>query len=609
MGKILRVDLDRKDFHSERIDEAFTGKYLGGNGLAAKILYEELPAGLDPFSSENIIVFAVGPVTDTPVPGCSRGYAATKSPLTGGFFDSTFGGRFALTQKRTGFGAIAVKGRSPSPVYLYVDESKARILPADDLWGKTTQETADALLKVHGNDADVVAIGPAGEARVRFACISHQWKGREGTGGRGGIGAVLGSKNLKAVVVSGRQKTRVADADGLKRLLKECAEPLKNKTKGLSQYGTPILVALYQNQGALGTRNLQQEINDRWEAISAENLKDNYFVKHTSCARCPVACGKVSRVADGPFSGLEWKMPEYETIYSLGTMTDSCDLPFLIGANRACDLLGLDTVSLGVTIAFAIECYEKGILTASDTEGTPLRFGDPDLVLELIQKTAAREGIGNLLAEGSFRMADGLGDEAKKLLYGVRRLEIPGHSARVYPINAIGYATNTRGGSHHDHRPTFRAVPPDDPLHRDPGLQVEFVIRTQNLTAVGDSMTQCRFVMEQGFGIRLDWPHARLINAVVGSDLQPADLEKMGERIVALERAFNCREGMGGEEDALPYRVTGEPVPEGAAAGQYFSTEKLEEARKTYYRLRGWGERGSPTPDKLRELGLEFAIP
>lgn len=606
MGRILRVDLERQEASIKHVDEGFAREYMGGNGFAAKILFDELKAGVDPYSRENVVVFAVGPVTDTPVPGCSRAYVATKSPLTGGFFDSTFGGRFALTQKRTGFEVIAIRGKSPTPVYLLVNQEGARILPAEKLWGKTTQETTEALLNAHGDRADVAAIGPAGETGVRFACISHQWKGREGTGGRGGVGSVLGSKNLKAVLVSGERETEVADPEGLKRLLRECAEPLKAKTKGLNQYGTPVLVGLYQTQGALGTRNLQQEVNDRWEAVSAETLKDTHFVKHSSCARCPVACGKVSVVKDGGFAGTQWKMPEYETLFSLGTMTDTCDLPFLIAANRACDLLGMDTISLGVTLAFAIECYEGGILSDRETGGVPLRFGDPNLIMDLIQKTAAWEGIGGLLAEGSFRMAERLGDEAKKLLYGVRGLEIPGHSARVFPINAVGYATNTRGGSHHDHRPTFRGIPPDDPLHQDLALQVEFVIRTQNFTAVGDSMTQCRFVMEQGFGIRLDSAHARLINAVTGWDLRAEDLEEMGERIFTLERAFNCREGMRRKDDALPYRVTHEPVPEGASKGKRFPQEKLEEALNKYYALRGWDENGVPTAGRLRKLGLDF---
>jgi aldehyde:ferredoxin oxidoreductase len=606
-GKILTINLEKNSFNIQTFDESFARRYLGGNGFAAKILYDGLKPGIDPLSPENRVVFAVGPVTDTRTPGTSRAYVATKSPLTGGFFDSTFGGRFAITQKRTGFEAIVLQGRSPVPVYVYVNEEGGKVLSAEKLWGKNTQETTEELLNIHGDRADVAAIGPAGEAGVRFAGISHQWKGRHGMAGRGGVGSVMGSKNLKAVVVEGKQRTTAADPEGLQNLMKECDEPLKKKTQGLTNFGTPILVSLYQSQGGLGTRNLQQEINSSWEAISSERLKDNHFVQHSACAQCTVACGKVSEVKEGQFTGLRWKMPEYETLFALGTMTDNCDLPFIIAANRLCDLMGVDTVSMGVTLSFAMECYERGILTNEDTGGISPRFGDPDVVLDLIQKTAKKEELGGFLAEGSFKMAERLGPEAKKLLYGVKGLEIPGHSARAYPINAIGYATNTRGGSHHDHRPTFRAIPPDDPLHRDMNLQTKFVISTQNLSAVGDSLTQCRFVTEQGLGITLGINHLRLLNAVTGWDIKLEDLERIGERIVTLERAFNCREGMSRRDDNLPYRVTHEPIPEGATKGKYFPLEKLEIALNYYYSLRGWDKNGIPTPDTLRKLGLEFA--
>jgi len=272
-GRILDVNLDTKGIGIQTFDEAFCRKYMGGNGFAAKILYDRLRPGADPFSPENLIVFAVGPVTDTPTPGTSRAYVATKSPLTGGFFDSTFGGRFAISQKRTGFEAIVIQGSSSVPIYIYINEEGGSVLSAERLWGKNTQETIEELLNTHGNRADVAAIGPAGEAGVRFAGVSHQWKGRHGMAGRGGIGSVMGSKKLKAVVVEGKKKTTVADPEALENLLRECREPMKKKTQGLTNFGTPILVALYQTQGALGTRNLQQEVNSCWEAICAERLK------------------------------------------------------------------------------------------------------------------------------------------------------------------------------------------------------------------------------------------------------------------------------------------------------------------------------------------------
>ena len=605
MAKILRFDLGKMGSEIQRLEEEDERIYFGANGMAVKILLEETERGLDPFSHENLVVLGVGPITDAPIFGTARGYIATKSPLTGGYFDSTFGGRFAISQKRTGFDVIVVGGKAEGPVYLYVDEDGGRILPAAELWGLTTREAIERLRQLHGPKADVLAIGPAGENRVRYACLVHEWEGRGGVAGRGGIGAVLGSKKVKAIVVKGgKRKTPVADPGALQELAKKTRENLKSRTAGLSKYGTPILVALYQTQGALGTRNLQREVNDRWEEISAERIKENYFSRHVSCAACPVACGKICRVVEGEYSGIEWKMPEYETLFALGTMTDVCELPTLIAANRECDLLGLDTISMGVTISFAMECAERGLLPREMAKDVEIKFGDGERVLHLIRMTSKREGFGDFLAEGSFRMAELLGDEAKRLLYGVKGLEIPGHSARVFPINAIGYATNTRGGSHHDHRPTFRSVPAEDPLHRELELQIKFVIDTQNFTAIGDSMTMCRFVMEQGFGIRLNEDHLRLINAVTGWGLSLDELTGMAERIVTMERLFNCREGFDRSKDTLPHRVMEEPVPDGPAKGRYFPRPMLDLALSKYYELRGWDERGVPSRFLLERLAL-----
>lgn len=605
MSRVLRFDLGDMSSKVEELKEEEKRLYFGANGMAAKILLEEMRGAVDPLSQDNLLVLGVGPITDAPIFGTARGYIASKSPLTGGYFDSTFGGRFAITQKRTGFDLVVVGGKAERPVYLYVDEGGGKILSAEDLWGLTTREAIERLRQIHGPRADVLAIGPAGENGVRYACLVHEWDGRGGVAGRGGIGAVLGSKKVKAIVVGGgERRPRVSDPEGLKGLAKKVKENLKSKAAGLSQYGTPILVALYQMQGALGTRNLQREVNDRWEEISAERIRERYFFKHLSCSACPVACGKMCRVAEGNYPGIEWKMPEYETLFALGTMTDVCDLPTLIAANKECDLLGLDTISMGVTISFAMECAEKGLLKEDIQKGVELKFGDSSRLLDLIRMTAKREGFGEILAEGSFRIADLLGDEAKKLLYGVKGLEIPGHSARVFPINAIGYATNTRGGSHHDHRPTFRSVPPDDPLHRELDLQIKFVIDTQNFTAIGDSMTMCRFVMEQGLGIRLNEDHLALINAVTGWGLTLEELTRMAERIVTMERLFNCREGMDRSKDILPCRVMEEPVPDGPAMGKCFPKTLLDSALKKYYELRGWDEMGVPKPQTLRKMKI-----
>jgi aldehyde:ferredoxin oxidoreductase len=326
-GRIIHIDVTDGTFRIEEYDEAFAKIYLGGNGFAAKILYDSLGPGIDPFDSNNIIVFAVGPVTDTAIPSTSRGCVASKSPLNNLYFDSTFGGRFAITQKRTGFEGIVLTGKSPGPAYIYVDEERAQVRSASDLWGKSTEETAEILHARHGDDADVAVIGPAGENLVRFACIVHFWKGRSGISGRGGLGAVLGSKGIKAVAVQGKRKTDVAQPEELKALVARQREVLKKGTAGLSELGTPGLVSLVNSMGALGTRNLQREYCEEAEAISGKVLKEEFFEKHIACAQCPVACGKVSSIKRGPDAGQSWKMPEYETIYSLGSMVENYDVP------------------------------------------------------------------------------------------------------------------------------------------------------------------------------------------------------------------------------------------------------------------------------------------
>jgi len=604
-GRILHVDLTNRKFSIQNFDEAFARKYLGGNGFAAKILYDGLKKGADPFSPENMVVFAVGPVTDTAVPSTSRAYVATKSPLNGLFFDSTFGGRFAITQKRTGFEAIVITGKAPSPLYLVVDENGAQFRPGESLWGRLTRDTVSALQAMEGESADAVAIGPAGEKGVRFACLVHYWRGREGVSGRGGVGAVLGSKNLKAVVVKGNRKTEVADPRGLQELISSRKEPMEKGTAGLKNLGTPVLVNMINTVGGLGVRNLQEEQSPRAPEIGGERLKELYFERNDTCFGCPIACGKTLRLPTETGS-LRWKMPEYETLFSLGSMADNWDAPSLLKLNSLCDQWGLDTISMGVTISFALECFEKGHLTPQDTKGRTLRFGDPALLLELVEETGQRQGFGNILAEGSFRLAERLGKEAARLLICFKKVEVAGHSARALKGMSLGYATATRGGSHHDARPTLQYAGEYDRTKAQG--QPSFAVRTQNFTAMDDSLTQCRFASERGYGALINENYVKMINAVTGWDLTLEEVERLGERIYNLERAFNCREGITRKDDILPYRISQEPIPAGPSKGMYCPREEFEGMLEEYYRLRGWDRQGIPTPERLQSLDLEEAV-
>ncbi len=600
-GRILHVDASTGRSRVEPVSEAMARSLLGGNGFAARLLLDQVPAGVDAYDPANAVVFAVGPVTDTTVPGNSRACVASKSPLTGLFFDSTFGGRFPATMKRTGFDAIVISGRAAEPVYLKVTEAGAELRPARALWGQTTRDTVHAIQSAEGADTDVMAIGPAGEHLVRFAAMGTYWKNREGFAGRGGIAAVLGSKRVKAVTVAGARKTELADAALLKKLLDERREPLMTGTKALSTYGTPFLVKPINTLGALGSYNLRQETFADALAISGEEMHAHYHARDTTCLKCPVACGKQYEIRDGELAGLQAKMPEYETIFAFGSMLGNAHAGSLARANDLCDLLGMDTITMGVTLAFACEALERGWLSEREV-GLPFGWGDWRGMLKLVEMTASREGFGDRLAEGAWRLAESLHPEATRVVYAVKRLEMPAHSARALKGMSIGYATASRGGSHHDTRPTPQYAQGYD--RRSPEGKPEFAVRSQHFTAVDDSLVVCRFTSERGFGLYVEEPYARMVRAVSGWDMSVEELERVGERVINLERLFNVREGVRRKDDVLPWRVMHEPIPDGPSAGMHCPPEELSMMLDRYYALRGWDADGVPTPDRLRTLGL-----
>ena len=600
-GRLLFVDLTTGATRVAPLPETTARAYLGGNGLAARLLYDLVPGGVDAFDPANAVVFSVGPITDTSVPGNSRACVASKSPLTGLFFDSTFGGRFPATLKRTGFDAVVLSGRAPAPSYLSVTEAGAELRPAGHLWGRTTRETVAAVVAAEGADTDVIAIGPAGERRVRFASLAHYWKNREAVAGRGGIAAVLGAKNVKAVAVAGTRKTEVADPGALKALIEANREPMKKGTQALSTFGTSFLVGPINALGGLGAYNLREETFAGARAIGGEEMHGHYHDRDTTCLKCPVACGKQYAIREGEFAGTRAKMPEYETIFAFGSMLGNADAESLILANDLCDLLGMDTISMGVTLAFVAEALERGWLRPAEV-GVPFGWGDWRGMLRLVELTARREGFGDRLAEGAWRLAESLHPEATRAVYAVKRLELPAHSARALKGLSIGYATATRGGSHHDTRPTPQYAPGFD--RRSTADKPAFAMRSQHFTAVGDSLVLCRFTSERGFGLFLDETYAAMVRAVTGWDVSADELERVGERIVNLERLFNAREGVRRAQDTLPWRVMHEPIPEGPSAGMHCPPAELDAMLDEYYRLRGWDAEGVPRPDRLIALGL-----
>ena len=597
-GRILKVDLTAGVAEISRYDESFARKFLGGNGLAAKLIYDLVPPEAEPLGPDNAIVFSVGPITDTPVWGTSRGHLAGISPLTGLFADSNFGGRFAVTQKRTGFDAIAIRGKSSTPVYLMITEKGGEIRDASELWGKDTVEIISLLEEREGKGAACAAIGPAGEQGVHFAAVLAGGR-RLGVAGRGGLGSVMGSKRLKAVVVKGSRRTEIADRTALTGILKRKYAALKGNTKAFALYGTPALVSTISAVGLLGTRNNTRETCEYPEAIGHEILKEQYWEEDVSCHGCPVGCGKKIRVKTGCYQGAVVKMPEYETLYALGTMLDIRDLDAIVEANHLCNLLGIDTISMGVTLAFVAECMERGIISDKGIGGR-VGFSEPHALSDLIRKTARMEGIGTHLALGSARLAERFGGDAPKYLHTVKGMEMPGHSARGLRGMSLAYAVSTRGGTHHDGRPNYLTLDPDPGF--DP--QPEHLVKINAHTAVGDSLVICRFTGERGLGIPLNEDVAAVVRSVTGWDMTLGELEKIGERIYNLERLINVMRGVTRKADTLPYRVMNEPIPEGPQSGRYCTSQDLDRMLDRYYALMGWSPDGIPTEEKLSELGL-----
>jgi aldehyde:ferredoxin oxidoreductase len=543
--------------------------------------------------------------------------------MTGGFFDSTFGGTFPAVQKTTGFEAIALHGRADEPVYVRVTEDGAALESADDLAGVDTYETCAAVREREGigYDTHVLAAGPAGENEVRYACLLHDSERREGVAGRGGGGAVFGSKNLKAVAVqAGSFEPEPEDSEALFELANGRTAPLMAETEMLQDYGTSGLVNPINEMGKLGRRNLQGEQSDPEdaEAVSGERLAEEFVTEDTTCTACPVACGKhvsFEEKPDGKAESVEdAKIPEFESLYATTTMQEVSDIKRVMKANDLCDRLGLDTISYGVTVAFARECAEKGLLDESDS--SHLEFGDEDGLVELVKEVAHREGFGDELAEGSFRLAESLaadleagdreadGDhDPESFLYGGKGLEYAAHSARGLKGMSIGYATGTRGGSHHDTRPTLQYEGKHEETTEG---TAEFAARSQHFTALGDSLTQCRFVQEGGWGKRVNDRFRDAVNAATGWELSTEEIEELGERVYNLERHINVSRGIASREtDTLPERVMEEPIPDGPAEGMHCPPEELEAMLDEYYAFRGWNDDGSVSAETMERLGLE----
>lgn len=603
-GKILAVNLTNKKTSTIEVTDEFARKYLGGNGFAVRHIFDMVDPRMDAFDVTNVVAMMTGPLQGINIPTAGKYYMATKSPLTNGYFDSVSGGFIGAQIKYAGFDGILITGKADKPTYLFVEDGRVEFRSAEKLWGKLTGETQEMVKEEIGDpNLCVSAIGPAGENLVRYACVITEYR----AAGRGGVGAVLGSKKLKAIAVRGSGTNEVADPeafDAWMKWYKEEAKKVPALATGLPTYGTPVLVAsIGKMLGAMGSYNHQTEFFQNWENISGERLKKEYWDKDTACPACPIACSKVFSAKSGKWKGAISEGPEYETIYSLGSMCGIDDLGAIIKGDSLCDEWGMDTVTYGVTVSFIMEAYEKGLITKENTDGVEFKFGNDDAMIAYVEKTAKRQGIGNLMAEGSLRAARIIGGGSERFAIQVKGLEIPGHSARALRGMALGYATATRGGSHHDPRPTGEYAGASD--RKAVEGKAAWVIGTQQMTTIGDSLVNCHF-LERLLGFTLTQKYVDMINPVTGFNYSFEELVNVAERILDLERAFNVRTGIRRKDDTLPRRFLEEPIPEGPSQGMHTDEPTLNRMLDDFYKLKGWDPKtGIPTREKLSRMGLE----
>jgi aldehyde:ferredoxin oxidoreductase len=598
-GKILRVNLSSKTITTEKLNMEDAKKYIGGRGLGSKMLYDEINPLIDPLGPDNKLIFMTGPMTGTNASCAGRFNVIAKAPLTGTIGASNSGGHFGPEMKFAGYDGFIFEGIADNPVYIYINDDEVEIREASHLWGKDSSETTDILLEETEENARVACIGPAGEKLVLFATVMND---KDRAAGRSGLGAVMGSKNLKAVVVKGSNSITVANKEEFDKAVLDARNkirenPITGIGGGLATYGSQVLMNVLNECHSLPTRNWMTSHFEDAELISGEHLTEHYVVRNKACFACNIGCGRVIKIPDGKYKGIV-AGPEYEAAWSYGASCGVNDMNAIDNANHVCNLMGMDPITMGSTIACAMELYEKGIISKDDLDGRDLKFGDIEGIIELTEKTSMREGFGDILALGSYRMAEKYGFPEYSM--SVKKQEMPAYDGRAIQGMALEYATSNRGGCHvrgYMTSPEILGIPvKTDPLATEG--KAELLKIFQDLTGLVDSSDICLFTT---FALGLG-EISSMLRGTTGLDYSDEDMLKVGERIWNLERMFNLEAGFTKEDDNLPPRLLNEPLTSGEAKGK---VAELDVMLERYYENRGWDERGIPTEEKLEELSID----
>ncbi|MHA1273369.1 MAG: aldehyde ferredoxin oxidoreductase family protein [Promethearchaeota archaeon] len=590
--KILVIDLSTGEIKDKDLSEDLILNYIGGRGLGVKFLTDILPKNLDPLSKDNIMIFAAGPLTGTIAPTSGRFSLVTKSPLTNTIFHSNTGGFFGPYLKKCGYDGLIIKGKAKNPCSINIDGvERVRIDDASDLWGLTTSETVKKIIKKEGQNTQILSIGPAGENLVLFASIMNQ---ANRAFGRGGVGAVMGSKNLKAIVVkNGRVKLELKNKDRLKTLSTVSLDKIKLSpitSQGLYYFGTAALVKVINQFGMFPVNNFQKAYTEikTIDLVSGEQLREKYLEKEEGCYNCIIRCGRLTNTGEQKGKG-----PEYESLWALGPLCGIFDLKTITHTNYLCNDLGLDTISTGSTIACAMELKEKGLLSNTD-----LNFGNASNLIKIVHDIVYKKGIGRELAEGSYRFASKYG--GAQYAMQVKGMEIAAYDPRGAFGHALNYATSNRGACHlTGFMVALEVLGAPKKINRFSALgKSDLLALKQNQSAVEDSLIVCKFV---GYALEFEY-QSRFLSAILDKEISVSDLILIGERIFNLERLFNIREGFTKKDDYLPKRFLEESLKEGPSKGRVVPLDNMLDE---YYRVRGWNSEGVPTDETLERLSLK----